>query len=187
MRFFAICLVLTAAAARASQPAATTSPSSGASVAEITAVEKAFDASIRGYSIDAPFDQLLPTHGIPVEGYGLVFVTDVNLVSLPPLFGFGGRIEKSEIARIHESKLKRLPAVRQLMTQMLLAASGMLSHLSPDENILLQFNFYSQQFEDRTGLATSMSIQGKKKDLMDAAAKKLPAESVSGILKVRVE
>lgn len=184
MRDLAVCLMLTLATAAASQPV---SPGGGSPASEIEAVQKALDGSIRGYSIDAPLDHLLPTHGIYIEGYGAVFITDVNLVSLPPLFGFGGRIAKAEITRIHDSKIKRLPEVRKLMTQMMLGASGMLAHLPPDENILLQFNFYSQNFEDRTGLPKSMSIQGKKKNLLDAAAGKIPAESVSGILKVRVE
>lgn len=187
MRALAVCLMLTAAAA-ASQPVPqSVSSSGGPAAAEIEAVEKACDGSIRGYSIDAPLDHLLPTHGVLVEGYGAVFVTDVNLVSLPPLFGFGGRIAKGELARIHDSKSKRLPEVRKLMTQILLAASGTLAHISPDEHILLQFNFYSMDLEDRTGLPKLMSVQGKKKDLLDAAARKMPDDQVSGILKVRVE
>jgi hypothetical protein len=91
------------------------------------------------------------------------------------------------LKRIHETKLKRLPGVRQLMTQMLIDASKALVHLTPDENILLQFNFYGMEMEDRSGLPKSMSIQGKKKDLLEAAAGKMPAGGVSGILKVRVE
>ena len=177
-------LTLSLAAAAAAQPAA---PLSGPPAPEIEGVQKACDAAIRAYSIDAPMDHLLPTHGLYVEGYGAVFVTDVNLIALPPLWGFGGHIAPGELKRIHETKLKRLPGVRQLMTQMLIDASKALVHLTPDENILLQFNFYGMEMEDRSGLPKSMSIQGKKKDLLEAAAGKVPAGGVSGILKVRVE
>lgn len=168
----------------AAQPAA---PAGGPPPAEIEAVQKACDQAIRGYSIDAPLDHLLPTHGVYVDGFGAVFVTDVNLISLPPLWGFGGHIAPGEIKRIHDSKLKRLPAVRQLMTQMLFDASKTLVHLPPDESILLHFNFYSMELEDRTGLPKMMTIQGKKKDLLEAATGKLPAAEVSGILKVKVQ
>ncbi len=188
MRDLALCLILTAASAAAAQPASQpASPLSGPPLKEIEAVAKACDGAIRGYSIDKPLDHLLPTHSVYVDGYGLVFVTDVNLVSLPPLFGFGGRISKEELTRIHDSKVKRLPEVRKLMTQMVLTASGMLTHLSPDESILLQVNFYSQDFEIRTGLPRSMSVQAKKKDLVEAAAGKSLDDTNSGILKVRVE
>jgi len=188
MRKFAVCLILTLAASAAARPAShAASALSGPPAAELEAVDKACDASIRGYSIDAPLDHLLPTHGMYIEGYGAVFITDVNLVALPPLFGFGGHIAKGELARIHDSKIKRLPEVRKLMTQMLLAASGTLVSLAPDESILLHFNFYTLELEDRTGLPKSMSVQGKKRDLLDAAARKLPVDSVSGMLKVRVE
>ncbi len=189
MRRFAVCLMLTAAVAAgaARSGSQTAAPLSGPPASEIEAVAKACDGSIRGYSIDAPLDHLLPTHGIYVEGYGAVFVTDVDLVSLPPLFGFGGHVTKADLARIHDGKLKRLPDVRKLMVQMLQGAAGMLAHLQPDEAILLQFNFYSLDMEDRTGLPKSMSVQGKKRDLLDAAARKQALDAASGLVKVRVE
>ncbi len=186
MRNLTVCLMLamaTAAAAAKAQPAA---PVSGLPAAEIDAVDKACDASIRGFSIDKPLDHLLATHGVYVEGYGAVFITDVNLVALPPLFGFG-KINNVDLARIHESKVKRLPEVRKLMGQIVLAASGTLAHLSPDESILLHFNFYSMATEDHTGLPKSISVQGRKRDLLDAVARKAPDDFVSSILKVRVE
>lgn len=184
MRNLLVCLAMSLTAASAAQPG---TPLGRPPAAEIEAVQKACDGAIRGYSIDAPMDHLLPTHGVYIESYGAVFITDVNLVSLPPLFGFGGHIAPGEMKRIHDSKVKRLPAVRQLMTQMLLDASKTLTHLRPEESILLHFNFYFMDIEDRTGLPKSMSVQGKKKDLMEAAAGKMPAEAVSGILKVSEE
>lgn len=186
MRDFAVCLMLAVATTAVAAKAQPAQPPSGPSASEMEAVDKACDASIRGFSIDKPLDHLLPTHGVYIEGYGAVFVTDVNLVALPPLFGFG-HVNKTDLARIHESKVKRLPEVRKLMAQILLAASGTLAHLPPDEHILLHINFYSMNGEDRTGLPSAISVQGKKKDLLDAAARKAPDDLVSGILKVRVE
>lgn len=179
-----LCLSLSLATAAAAQ---LTAAPKGQPATEIEAEQRACDGAIRAFSIDAPVDQLLPTHGVYVEGYGAVFITDVNLISLPPLWGFGGHIAPGEFQRIHDTKLKRVPAVRQLMTQMLLDASKSLTRLTPDESILLHFNFYYMSQEDRGGLPKSMSVQGKKKDLLDAAAGKVPAEGVSGILKIRVE
>ncbi len=177
-------LPIAAAARLAAQPV---SAQGRPPAAEIEAEQKACDAAIRGYSIDAPIDHLLPTHGVYVEGYGAVFITDVNLIALSPLWGFGGHIAPGEMKRIHDSKEKRLPAVRELMTQMLLGASKNLTHLAPEESILLHINFYYMSMEDRTGLPKSMTVQGKKKDLLDIGAGKVPAEGVSGILKIREE
>ncbi len=183
-RRLSVCSAVCLTAAFAAQPA---SPTGRPPAAEIEAVQKACDAAIRGYSIDAPIDHLLPTHGVYAEGFGAVLITDVNLISLSPLWGFGGHIAPGEMKRIHDSKEKRLPAVRQLMIQMLLDASKSMPHLAPEESILLRFNFYYMSMEDRTGLPKSMTVQGKKKDLLDVAAGKVPAEGVSGILKVRVD
>jgi hypothetical protein len=73
------------------------------------------------------------------------------------------------------------------MTQMVLSASGMLTQMSPDEQILLRFNFYSLDLEQRTGLPKFMSVQGKRKDLLQAATGRMPESILSGILKVTVE
>ena len=184
----ALCMTAAFAAHPATQPV---SPSGRPPASEIEAVQKACDGAIRGYSIDAPIDHLLPTHGVYAEGFGAVFITDVNLIALSPLWGFGGHIAPGEMKRIHDSKVKRLPAVRELMLQMLLEASKSMPHLTSEESILLHFNFYYMNMEDRTGLPKSMTVQGKKKDLLDVAAAKaagkVPAEGVSGILKIRVE
>ena len=184
------CLALCLATAVAAQPNAQPVSSLGPPpAAEIEAMQKACDGAIRGYSIDAPIDHLLPTHGVYAEGFGAVFITDVNLIFLSPLWGFGGHIAPGEMKRIHDSKLKRLPAVRELMIQILLEASKSMPHLTSEESILLRFNFYYMNMEDRTGLPKSMTVQGKKKVLLDIAAAKaagkVPAEGVSGMLRVR--
>lgn len=176
-------MALCAAWAGAAQPSAAGRPLNS----EMQAVQRACDAAIRGYSIDAPVDHMLPTHGVYIEGFGAAFITDLNLVALPPLFGFGGHINPAELKRIHDSKVKRLPAVRELLTRMLMDGAKTLNHMSPEESVLLHVNFYYMEIEDRAGLPASMTVQAKKKDLLAAASGKLPLESVSGILKFRAE
>jgi hypothetical protein len=176
-------MALCAVGAGAAQPSAAGRPPNS----EIRAVQSACDAAIRSYSIDAPVDHMLPTHGIYIEGFGAAFITDVNLVALSPLFGFGGHVNPAELKRIHDSKVKRLPAVRELLTRMLMDSAKTLTRMAPEESVLLHVNFYYMDIEDRTGLPASMTVQAKKKDLLAAASGKLPAEAVSGILKFRVE
>jgi hypothetical protein len=178
---FALALALEAAAA---QPVAT---HAGLPQADVAIAEKICNAAIRGYSIDAPIDHLLPAHGVYVDGFGVVVITDVNLVALPPLFGFTGGVTDSDRARIHETKVKRFPAVRELLARVTAEMAGGLDRLSPEENVLLRVNFYNFEFENKNDLPKRLTISGRKKDLVDAVRKgSLPA-ALSGILKVTVE
>lgn len=184
LRALAVCLTLALATASAAQ---TTSPQAGPATSEISTVEKFCDGAIRGYSLDAPLDHLLPTHGTYIDGYGAVFFTDVNLVTLPPLFGFGTGITKDDISRIHEGKIKRLPAVKELLQHILLGLPNLLPHLQAEESILLHVRFYSAAFEDRSGLPSRISISGKKKDLQDIVAGKIAGQALQAALKMKAE
>jgi hypothetical protein len=178
---FALVLSLEAAAA---QPVAV---HAGMPQADVAIAEKICNAAIRSYSIDAPMDHLLPAHGVYVEGFGVVLITDVNLVALPPLFGFTGGVTDKDKLRIHDSKVKRFPAVRELFARVTADMAGGLERLSPEENVLLRVNFYNFEFENKNDLPKRLTISGRKRDLVDAARKgSLPA-ALSGILKVTVE
>lgn len=176
--------LLVAFEAAAAQPAAARA---GLQQSDVAVAEKLCDAAIRGYTIDAPIDHLLPTHGVYAEGYGVVLITDVNLVALPPLFGFAGGITDSEKARIHDSKVKRLPAVRELFARVVADVAVKLERLSPEESVLLRVNFYNLVFEHQNDLPKRLTISGRKKDLLDAARQGSQPGALSGILKVTVE
>lgn len=178
---FAILAALEAAAA---QPEAA---HSGLQQADVAVAEKLCDAAIRGYTIDSPIDHLVPTHGVYAEGYGVVLITDINLVALPPLFGFAGGITDSDKTRIHDGKVKRLPAVRELFARVVADVAVKLERLSPEENVLLRVNFYNLPFEHQNDLPKRLTISGRKKDLAAAVRKGSQPGALSGILKVTVE
>jgi hypothetical protein len=178
---FALVLALEAAAA---QPVAV---HAGMPQADVAIAEKICNAAIRSYSIDAPMDHLLPAHGVYVEGFGVVLITDVNLVALPPLFGFTGGVTDKDKLRIHDSKVKRFPAVRELFARVTADMAGGLERLSPEENVLLRVNFYNFEFENKNDLPKRLTIYGRKKDLVDSVRKGSLPGALSGILKVTVE
>ena len=178
---FALVLALGTAAA---QPVAV---HAGLPQSDVAIAEKICDAAIRSYSIDAPIDHLLPAHGVYVEGYGVVLITDINLVALPPLWGFAGGVTDKDKARIHETKVKRFPAVREMFTRVAASVADGLERLSPEESVLLRVNLYNFEFENKNDLPKRLTISGRKKDLVDAARKGSLPVALSGILKVTVE
>jgi hypothetical protein len=184
MRALAICLIATMPAAFARQPGAAKLALSN----EIQQVEALTDRALRGYSIDNPIDPMTPTHGVYAEGFGVVFITDVNLTVISPLWGFGGVPSKEEINRIRESKLRKLPGFKDFMTTLLINAATRLDQLKPDESILLHVRFYyMEKMEDRSGLPTFLTVQAKRQDLLDAADGKIQRAALIGLLKTKSE
>jgi hypothetical protein len=155
--------------------------------ADVAIAEKICDAAIRGYSIDAPIDHLLPAHGVYVEGYGLVLITDVNLVALPALFGFSGRVTDKDRMQIHDSKVKRFPAVRELFMRVVLDVARELERLPPEESVLLRVNFYNFDWEKKNDLPKRLTVSGRKRDLVYVARPGNLPGALPGTLKVTVE
>ena len=183
MRALAFALVLAFGAA-AAQPVAA---HAGLPQADVAMAEKICDAAIRSYSIDAPIDHVLPAHGVYAEGYGVVLITDINLVALPPLWGFAGGVTDNDKARIHDTKAKRFPAVRDMFMRVAADVAGGLERLSPDESVLLRVNFYNFEFEKKNDLPKRLTISGRKRDLVNAVRNGRLPGALSGILKVTVE
>jgi hypothetical protein len=155
--------------------------------ADVAIAEKICNAAIRGYSIDAPMDHLLPAHGVYVEGYGVVLITDVNLVALPSLYGFAGGVTEKDKTQIHDSKVKRFPAVRELFVRVAVDMASGLDRLPPEESVLLRVNFYNFEFEKKNDLPKRLTISGRKKDLVDALRPGSLPGALDSILKVTVE
>ena len=159
----------------------------GLSQADVAIAEKICNAAIRGYSIDAPIDHLLPAHGVYVEGYGVVLITDVNLVALPSLYGFAGGVTEKDKMQIHDSKVRRFPAVRELFVRVAAEMASGLDRLPPEESVMLRVNFYNFEFENKNDLPKRLTISGRKKDLVDALRPGSLPGALDSVLKVAVE
>ena len=64
---------LCAAQSGAQTPAPSPPETPVVTAAELHAAERACDRSIREYGYDSSVEAMIPTHGVRVEGYGVVF------------------------------------------------------------------------------------------------------------------
>lgn len=183
MRTLAACLFLAVAGLACAQTAA---PAGGPSRAEVKAVERLCDKAMETYAIDT-IEQITHARALSIEGYGVLISFEVNLSRVSPLIGLAGGLNKAKKDRIRENKLKRLPEFRQFLEGLLLEAVKPLEHLSPEERLLINVDFDYSDYEDSQGLPDSISLSAKKKDLLDAAAGKIPRDQLAGILKVKME
>ena len=180
MRSLAACLILAGLAV------AQTAPPAGPSRSELKAVERLCDKALETYAIDT-IEQITHARALWIEGYGVLITVEVNLTRVSPLIGFAGGLSKAQKDRIRENKQKRLPEFRAFLEGLLLEATKPLEHLSAEDHMMLNVDLVYAPYEDSEGMPTTLSIVARKKDLLEAAAHKVPSDQLAGILKVKLE
>lgn len=132
----------------------------------MTAVEKAFDLQVNKASLDDPYDLLGTTRGVYLEGYGVVFTAEVNLVMAGAITPFHQEYTKEELAHLRQKKLVRLDAIKQMMMEQLVSAATSLDTLPKDEQIVLGVILLYRPFEDISGLPHQLLMQAPRKALL---------------------
>lgn len=139
--------------------------------AALAGLEKSFDSRIaRGNTPDS-FDLLGPTRGVYLEGYGVVFSTELNLIVSPNLNPFHQSFTKMEIARIHDRKMQRLPLLQQSMREMLVSSAVALENLPPSEQVVVAVTLFHYSWEDASGMPSQIVMQAERQKLLSAATR----------------
>jgi len=179
MRTLALLFVLTLAPL----PAQRANPSRG----EVEAMEKSFDDRLRRFSIDSPIEVLGLTRGLYLPGFGAVFTSEVNLVQTPGVSPFRPSLTKDDVARVRAAKLKRIPELKTLMRQMLIASAGSMDRLPMEERMVLGVFLFYNSWEDSTGMPQRITMQAPRRGLVDVATNRMPAATLDAIIQVREE
>ncbi|MBI4892690.1 MAG: hypothetical protein HY821_18845 [Acidobacteria bacterium] len=179
MRALIICALL----ALAQLPAQRALPSR----TEVAAMERSFDQRLQRFSIDTPIEVLGLTRGVYLDGFGAVFTAEVNLVQTPGISPFRPTLSKEDVARARAAKQKRIPELRNLMRDMMIASASSLDRLPPEEKLVLGVSLFYNSWEDATGLPRQITMQAKRQLLMDVAASRLPHSALDKIIQVREE
>lgn len=137
----------------------------------LASIEKDFDGRLTRVGGPDSFDLLGPTRGVYVEGYGVVFSSEVNLILSPNLSPFHQQFTKIEIARIHDRKLQRLPLLKQDMRQMLASSAASLENLPPNEQVVVAVTLFRYSWEDSNGLPQQIVMQAERQKLLGNATR----------------
>lgn len=149
--------------------------------ASLVAMEDSLDKRLKSLA-DDPYLLLSNTHGIYLEGYGAVFTAEVSLANGPGISPFHPALTKDEHLRIRAKKLERIPALKQCMRDMLLAASASLDEVPGSEQIVVGISLAYRPEEDRSGMPAQILMQGVKSQLLDAKFNRI---GLDGVVKVR--
>lgn len=154
---------------------------------EIAAMEKSFNQRLARFDLERPVEVLGLARGVYLDGYGVVFTAEINLAPAPGMSPFRPALSKEDVARVRELKLKRLPQIRGLMQNLLLAAAQSLDRLPADEQVALALMLWSNPWEDTSGLPRLIQMQGRRGALLEVALERQPRSALAQIVRVREE
>jgi hypothetical protein len=139
--------------------------------ASILSAERMIDEKINAYSPD-PYRVLGDARGTYLEGYGVVFTNELDLVITNPLnvSPFKLTVPKEEVASVHERKLKKLSELKNAMRTMLVDASAILEGLPPDERVTMETILFSHSWEITRDMPHRVFMSAEKQQLLDAKA-----------------
>jgi hypothetical protein len=155
--------------------------------AEVEAMEKSFDNRLQRFSIDTPIELMGLTRGLYLPGFGAVFSAEANLVQTPGISPFRPTISKEDIARIHAAKLRRLPELRSLMKDLLVSTAGSMDRLPLEEQLVLGIALFYNGWEDQSGMPRVITMQARRRALLDVATNRQPRTALDSIIQVREE
>lgn len=172
-------LALTPVWAQLAKPAALTAPSVTAKIVRIPAakigeLEKSFDSRLLTLAdANEPLDLMGDTRGIQLDGYGLVFTSEVSLVVTPSINPFQKEIPPAVRQRVHQRRVERLPLLKAAMKEMLRNMATTAAQLPANEQLVLSVRLFYGAWEDTTGMPGQVVMRASR---ADAAAGKVETE-----------
>lgn len=137
----------------------------------IRAMEESMDQKIQALWPDSPAQMVGLTQGAYINGYGAVFMTEVNLAVGPVVSPFHLTVTPEEVKRLHDRKVMRLGRLKDSMQQMLHDSAGSMDAVAGDEQIALGVSFFYFYWENKDGLPAQIVMHAPKKALLDASGK----------------
>ncbi len=154
---------------------------------DLAAIEKSIDDKLKHFDVAQPLDLLGLTRGVYLKGYGAVFTAEMGLLQAPMISPFRPKVSKDEALQIRATKQKRVPEIRKLMREMLLASAASLDSLPPGEQIVLGVSFIYSSWEDVSGLPKSILMQAQRSQLLEITMARQPKSALDTMIQMREE
>ena len=161
-------LALAPAWAQIAKPAALTSPAVGAKMVRVPAskigeLEKNFDGRLLTMAgAEEPVELMGDTRGLQLDGYGLVFTSDISLVYTPSVNPFQKEIPKEVMTRVHQRRVDRLPVLKAAMKEILRDMAAASAQLPATQQMVLAVRLYYGAWEDTTGMPRQVVMQANR-------------------------
>lgn len=119
---------------------------------------------------DDPVSPIGLTQGAYIPGYGVVFMSTLNLAPMAGISPFHPAVTKDEVMRIHKKKVDRMPALRKALQDMLVNVASTLDTVPADEQVAIAISLFYFNGEDTSGLPAQIVVHAPKKTLLGLRA-----------------
>ena len=152
-------------------PAGTLADKPSVNRASLVAMEKSLDRRLSGvWPTDSPGEVVGLTQGAYVNGFGAIFMSQVNVAVTAGISPFHQTIRPDEIKRVHDKKVARMVQMKEAMQSMLLDSAKSLDTVPADEQIAVGVSLFYWNWEDRTGLPAQIVMHAPRKLLLQGKA-----------------
>ena len=145
----------------------------------IEAMQQSMDRKIVAIWPQDPAEVLGVSQGAYIQGYGAVFLGEVNAAPTAGLSPFHPSVTPDEIRRTHDKKLQRLAGIRSAMRSMLMDSARSLDAVPADEQVTIGLSLFYWKWENREGLPGQIVMHAPRKALLAAANAEQASASVS--------
>jgi hypothetical protein len=136
----------------------------------IEAMQHSLDNKLSGLWPQDPAEVIGPTEGTYIQGYGSVFLAEVNLAPAAGISPFHPAVSADEVRRTREKKLQRMAALRTAMRAMLLDSARSLDSVPADEQVAVGLSLFYWKWENRDGLPAQIVMHAPRKVLLQSAS-----------------
>ncbi len=151
----------------------------------IKAVEGGIELGLLRIWPNDPLDIMGVTNGAYVEGYGAVFMTQVNLALGAGISPFHPQITADEAKRLHDKKVTRLPLLKTAMREILMNSAASLDSVPDDQQIALGVTMFFFHGEATEGLPAQIVMHGQKRALIDIKTGRADKSTLGAVIAER--
>jgi hypothetical protein len=130
-------------------------------------LERTFDGKLAQMGAGGePIDMLGATRGIYLDGYGVVFTTEMGLVVTPTVNPFNPTITDAAKARVHSAKVSRLAALKKAITEMATSVATNLGQVPDNQQVVVAVRLAYASWENTSGLPGLIVAKADRRSAM---------------------
>ena len=136
-------------------------------LATFVTLERAFDVKLAALADgNGPVDLLGATRGVYLDGYGVVFTTEMGLIVTPTVNPFNTKITDTQKDRVHSAKVTRLPVLKKAVTDMVKNLATTLPQVSDTQQIVVAVRLDYLTWENTAGLPGLVIAKADRRSAM---------------------
>ena len=155
-----------------SAPIVSRGPLAKIPLSALAQLERAFDSKLAALgSRNDPVDLLGATRGLYLDGYGVVFTTELSLVVTPAIMPFRLTISDATKAQVHSAKVSRLPLLRKAIAEAAAEIATSMGQVPENQQVVVAVRLAYASWENTSGLPGLIVAKGDRRSAVAGQVK----------------